>query len=146
MFSKACEYGVRAVIYIWSHSKEEKKLGVKEICKEIDAPEYFTAKVLQSLAKQGIISSTKGPNGGFFIDKDQEELRLIDLVIAIDGNGIFEGCGLGLKLCSEENPCPIHNEFKDVRDRLSKMLTKMTLKDLSEEVNNGNATLSRIMG
>jgi Rrf2 family transcriptional regulator, iron-sulfur cluster assembly transcription factor len=62
MFSKACEYGIRAVIYIWAQTKEGKKLGVKDICKEIDAPEYFTAKILQSLARQSIISSSKGPN------------------------------------------------------------------------------------
>ena len=61
MFSKACEYGIRAVIYIWSKSADGVKLGVKEICKEIDTPEFFTAKILQSLAKQNLISSTKGP-------------------------------------------------------------------------------------
>ncbi len=145
MFSKACEYGIRAVIYIWSQSKDGKKLGVKDICKEIDAPEYFTAKVLQSLAKQQIISSTKGPNGGFYISPDQEQLRLIDLVIAIDGDAIFNGCGLGLKQCSATNPCPIHHEFKSVRDQLTDMLTQKTLRELAAEVAQGKATLSRII-
>ncbi|MFB9211247.1 RrF2 family transcriptional regulator [Echinicola jeungdonensis] len=143
MFSKACEYGIRAVIYIWSQSKQNKKLGVKDICKEIDAPEYFTAKVLQSLARQNVISSSKGPNGGFFIDKDQEQLRMIDLVIAIDGDGIFNGCGLGLKQCSEENPCPIHHDFKIVRDQLTRMLTEKSLKEVAAEVEEGHAILSR---
>ncbi|GGF50631.1 Rrf2 family transcriptional regulator [Echinicola marina] len=145
MFSKACEYGIRAMIYIWSQSKDGGKLGVRDICKEIDAPEYFTAKVLQSLAKKDMISSTKGPNGGFFINTAQENLRLIDLVIAIDGDSIFSGCGLGLKQCSAANPCPIHHEFKTVRDKLTNMLTKMTLKELAEEVSQGSATLSRLI-
>ena len=70
MFSKACEYGIRAVIYIWSQSEEGKKIGIKDISKEIDGPEFFTAKILQSLAKQGVVSSAKGPNGGFFIEKE----------------------------------------------------------------------------
>ncbi len=143
MFSKACEYGIRAVIYIWSQSKQNKKLGVKDICKEIDGPEYFTAKVLQSLARQNIISSSKGPNGGFYIDKDQEQLRLIDLVIAIDGDGIFKGCGLGLKQCNEDNPCPIHHDFKVVRDQLTQMLTEKSLKEVAAEVQEGHAILSR---
>ncbi|MFC4871458.1 RrF2 family transcriptional regulator [Negadavirga shengliensis] len=141
MFSKACEYGIRAVIYIWSQSREGRKLGVKDICKEIDAPEYFTAKILQSLARQGIISSAKGPNGGFYIDKEQEELCLIDLVVAIDGEKIFKGCGLGLKLCSEKNPCPIHNDFKIVRDGLTKLLKEKTIKALADEVSKGTAVL-----
>src|SRR5690606_11344144 len=66
MFSKACEYGIRAVIIIESYSKNNKKIGIKEICNGINAPEPFTAKILQNLRKLDIINSTKGPNGGFF--------------------------------------------------------------------------------
>jgi len=143
MFSKACEYGIRAVIYICSQSKHGKKLGVKDICKEIDAPEFFTAKVLQSLARKNIISSSKGPTGGFFISEDQEKFKAIDLVIAIDGDKIFRGCALGLKQCSESNPCPIHNEFKDIRESLTQMLTNKTIQELAAEVEKGEATLAR---
>jgi len=143
MFSKACEYGIRAVIFICSQSKFGKKLGVKDICKEIDAPEFFTAKVLQSLARKNIISSSKGPTGGFFISPEQEKLKAIDLVIAIDGDKIFRGCALGLKQCSESNPCPIHNQFKDIRESLTKMLTDKTIQELALEVENGQATLAR---
>src|SRR5690606_22997398 len=130
MFSKACEYGIRAVIYIWSQNGRGKKLGIKDICKEIDAPEFFTAKILQSLAKQGIISSAKGPNGGFYVEKNQGNLSLLDLVIAIDGDQIFEGCGLGLKVCSEDNPCPIHYQFKSIRTQLKAMLSSTSVRDL----------------
>ena len=142
MFSKACEYGIRAVIYIWSQNKRGIKLGVKDICKEIDAPEYFTAKILQSLAKQNLVSSTKGPNGGFYIDTDQEKMRLLDLVIAIDGDSLFKGCGLGLKHCSEQHPCPIHDEYKTIREGLTRLLSDKSLKELAEEVAAGKATLS----
>ncbi|MEX2514299.1 MAG: Rrf2 family transcriptional regulator [Cyclobacteriaceae bacterium] len=145
MFSKACEYGIRAVIYIWSQNKKGLKLGVKDICKEIDAPEYFTAKILQSLAKQNLVSSTKGPNGGFYIDADQENMRLLDLVIAIDGDRLFKGCGLGLKYCSEKHPCPIHYEYKAIRDGLTKLLSEKSLKAVAEEVASGKATLVTIL-
>src|SRR5690554_6297552 len=145
MFSKACEYGIRAVIYIWSQNNKGKKLGIKDISKEIDGPEFFTAKILQSLARQGIISSAKGPNGGFYIEKEQENLTLIDLVIAIDGDQIFTGCGLGLKQCSEESPCPIHHDFKSIRDQLGQMLRNKKIADLATEINSGAAILSRLM-
>ncbi len=144
MFSKACEYGIRAVIYIWSQNNKGKKLGIKDISKEIDGPEFFTAKILQSLARQGIISSAKGPNGGFYIEKEQENLTLIDLVIAIDGDQIFTGCGLGLKQCSEESPCPIHHDFKSIRDQLGQMLRNKKIADLATEINSGAAILSRL--
>lgn len=142
MFSKACEYGIRAVIYIWSQNNKGIKLGIKDICREIDAPEFFTAKILQSLAKQGIISSAKGPNGGFYIEKEQENLALIDLVTAIDGNQIFEGCGLGLKVCSEVNPCPIHYQFKSIREQLKTMLVGTSIKDLAGDLEKGNVFLT----
>src|SRR5690606_21409524 len=135
MFSKTCEYGIRAVIYIFSQNSKGKKLGIKDICKEIDAPEFFTAKILQSLAKQGIISSAKGPNGGFFMEKEQENLTLLDLVIAIDGDQIFTGCGLGLKQCSEISPCPIHNDFKVIRDQLAQMMSDKKIAELASEIN-----------
>lgn len=145
MFSKSCEYGIRAVIYIWSQNNSGKKLGIKDICKEIDAPEFFTAKILQSLAKQGIVSSAKGPNGGFYVEKHQVDLALIEVIRAIDGDKIFQGCGLGLKECSEINPCPIHHEFKTIRDQLAQMLKNTKISDLAIEIQNGNAILSRLI-
>lgn len=143
MFSKACEYGIRAVIYIWSQNSKGKKIGIKDTCKEIDAPEFFTAKILQSLVRKGVISSTKGPNGGFYIEKEQEKLTLFDLVKAIDGDQIFEGCGLGLKVCSEKNPCPIHYQFKSIRDQLKAMLGTTSIKDLADDLEKGTVFLSR---
>jgi Rrf2 family protein len=142
MFSKACEYGIRAVIYIWSQNRKGGKLGVKDICREIDAPEYFTAKILQSLARKDLLSSTKGPNGGFYISENQENMRLLDLVVAIDGDKLFNGCGLGLKQCSESYPCPIHDEYKSIRENLSKLLSDKTIKALAEEVSSGKSTLT----
>tara|TARA_R110002111_G_scaffold38524_2_gene73328 strand:- start:391 stop:831 length:441 start_codon:yes stop_codon:yes gene_type:complete len=146
MFSKACEYGIRAVIYLWSQNTKGIKLGVKDICREIDAPEFFTAKILQSLAKQDLVSSTKGPNGGFYINEDQENMRLLDLVKAIDGDKLFKGCGLGLKHCSEIHPCPIHDEYKKIRENLAKLLSDKTIKKLAEEVSSGKATLVSLLG
>ena len=146
MFSKACEYGIRAVIYLWSQNTKGVKLGVKDICKEIDAPEFFTAKILQSLAKQDLVSSTKGPNGGFYISEEQENMRLFDLVTAIDGDKLFKGCGLGLKQCSESHPCPIHDEYKKIRENLAKLLSDKTIKKLAEEVSSGKATLVSVLG
>lgn len=145
MFSKACEYGIRAVIYIWFQSKDGRKIGIRDICKEIDAPEFFTAKVLQTLSRLHMISSTKGPNGGFFIDEDQENIRLIDIVTAIDGDQLFTGCGLGLKVCSETNPCPIHDSFKSIRDQIREMLSQTTIRTLADDLESGKVFLKRMV-
>ncbi|ERM82251.1 hypothetical protein P872_18890 [Rhodonellum psychrophilum GCM71 = DSM 17998] len=146
MFSKTCQYGIRAVIYVCSKSRNSERVGVKEICQAIDAPEFFTGKILQMLAKNKIISSAKGPNGGFYIDEDQKGIALIDIVKAIDGDNLFIGCGLGLNKCSEINPCPMHHEFKVIRDNLKTILSNKSISVLAEEVENGSVTLNRLIG
>ena len=77
MFSKACEYAIRATIYIAVQSSQNLRVGLKNISKEIDSPEPFTAKILQQLSKNNIIESIKGPPGGFQIDKN--DMRKIQL-------------------------------------------------------------------
>lgn len=105
MISKACKYGIRATIFIASRGSENAKPGVKEIAKEIDAPEAFTAKILQSLNRHGIITSIKGPYGGFYCEKLQLSFPVINIIEAIDGLSFFKECGLGLKQCSDLHPC-----------------------------------------
>lgn len=142
MFSKACEYGIRAVIIIESYSKNNKKIGIKEICNGINAPEPFTAKILQNLRKLDIINSTKGPNGGFFIEKDKD-IKLIEIVLAIDGDNIITKCGLGIKECSELKPCPIHADFKPTRESLKQVLEKTSVRQVTEDMDKGLSFLKK---
>ncbi|SMD46210.1 transcriptional regulator, BadM/Rrf2 family [Aquiflexum balticum DSM 16537] len=145
MFSKACQYGIKSVIYIWKQSQIGQKVGAKEIAAFVDAPEPFTAKVLQELVRKKIIGSQKGPTGGFYAGKEHEQFTLKDLVHVIDGDELFSGCGLGLKQCSEDNPCPLHHEIKKIRIDLVHMLTEKSLKQLAEEVENGETVLARLV-
>lgn len=146
MFSKACEYAIRAIVFIATQTKNERKAGIKEICAEIDAPQHFTAKILQSLSRDGIISSQKGPSGGFYLNARQSRTKLIDVVHAVDGDKIFTGCGLGLLNCSDKKPCAIHDQFKTVRDELLHMLSNTFLSQLAEEIESGSAVLGNSIG
>lgn len=131
MFSKSCEYGLRAVIFIAEQSTENKKVGVKEIVEAIGSPEAFTAKILQLLTKKGILDSIKGPYGGFRIPKARlKEITLSKIVAVLDGDTIYTGCGLGLKQCDANSPCPLHHKFVDIRSRLKVMLETNTLHDI----------------
>ncbi|WP_426479133.1 RrF2 family transcriptional regulator [Chryseobacterium sp. CBSDS_008] len=122
MFSKTCEYAIRALIYIAQKSKDGSRIGIKDIASGIDSPEYFIAKILQDLSRKGFVQSAKGPNGGFYMDDNNLGLSVADIVREIDGDKLFSGCGLGLKECSETHPCPIHNEFKHIRQAIQVML------------------------
>ncbi|WP_366935566.1 Rrf2 family transcriptional regulator [Chitinophaga sp.] len=127
IFSKTCEYAMRAVFYVAQRSHEGYKVGIKEIAEQINSPEPFLAKILQRLSKEGLIQSVKGPNGGFYFDAASLNRPLADIVTAVDGNAIFTGCGLGLTYCSEANPCPLHEEFKKVRNQITYMLNNTTI-------------------
>ena len=142
MFSKTCEYAIRATIYIANGSNEGTRVGLKDIAKNINSPEAFTAKILQKLVKDDLVSSVKGPNGGFSLSKkQQEEVFLVDVVRCIDGSHTYNGCGLGLSQCSEETPCPIHFQFKEVRTRLKHMLENTNIVALLEELEKGETFL-----
>jgi Rrf2 family iron-sulfur cluster assembly transcriptional regulator len=144
MISKACQYALRAVIFLASKADDKIKLNVKQIAKEIDAPEAFTAKTLQLLNKHKIITSLKGPYGGFFIEDYQMDTPIIDIVHAIDGLQIFTACGLGLKQCSAAHPCAFHDIYTILRNSLQKAFEKTTIRKLAKKIENGTHFLSGI--
>lgn len=142
IFSKTCEYGLRAVIFIAQKSEQEEKVGVKEIAHHIGSPEHFLAKILQSLSKQGLIQSTKGPKGGFYLPPSALNMSLAKIVEAIDGDQLFKGCAMGLRHCSSKRPCPLHDEFGVIRNNISIMLHKTTIGQFNEELFNGTFSLN----
>ena len=120
------------MIFIAQKSKAGYRVGIKEIAISIGAPEYFIAKILQGLSRNGLVQSLKGPTGGFYLHGESPWCSIADIVKAIDGDKLFIGCGLGLKNCSTIQPCPIHNEFKKVREDLYKMLQVAKIGDFSK--------------
>ena len=131
MFSKSCEYGLRATIYIAQQSNLDQKVGLKHIAKAVNSPEAFTAKILQSLTKNNIVTSIKGPYGGFVIEHIKlKKITLSDIVKVLDGDTIYTGCGLGLEQCDANSPCPLHYKFVEIRESLKKMLEDNTLYDI----------------
>jgi len=138
MFSKACEYGIRATIYIAKNSVEDRRVSLRDIACKIASPEAFTAKILQQLVHHNIIYSVKGATGGFEMQKEKmNALTLIQIVKAMDGEHIFHGCVMGLSACSESHPCPVHTKFNEIRDQLKAMLERTSIYDLSQGVETG---------
>jgi Rrf2 family protein len=144
MFSKTCEYAIRATLLLAGHSLAGKRVNVKEVANATASPTAFTAKVLQQLCKGGIVQSMQGKQGGFEICEEQmKNIRLSHIVALIDGDQVFTGCGLGLPACNELKPCPIHQHFATVRNELRNMLETTTLFDLAIGLNNGQTYLKR---
>jgi len=138
MFSKACEYGIRALTVIAKEGEKGQKVGIKDVCKMAQTPESFTAKILQNLVRQGILNSQKGPSGGFYMTKNLSDITLYEIVVAIDGPDVFHKCGLGLPECNAKQPCPLHTKFEIVRDELNAMCKTSTLESLVGELETNN--------
>lgn len=142
MFSKACEYAIRATLCIASRASGNDRIGVTEIAARIDSPEAFTAKLLQKLVHAGIVLSIKGHGGGFHMPEPlTKKVVLQDIVDTIDGNNVYTRCALGLPQCSSTKPCPLHEEFEQVRFRLSEMLGRTTIHDLVTSLGDGRHVL-----
>jgi len=143
MFSKTCEYAIRALIYIAQQTKDGSRIGIKLIAKGIDSPEYFIAKILQDLSRKGYVQSAKGPNGGFYLSEQNKKTSLLEIVREMDGNKLFEGCGLGLKECSSEHPCPIHDQYKYVKEKINLILETSIISDMAEKLDEQLAFLRK---
>ena|SRR5690554_1116830 len=144
MFSKACEYAIRATLHIAQESLKGRRVGLKEIAKAIDSPVAFTAKILQILSRNNIVQSLKGPTGGFEIEHGQiAHTKLSQIVFAIDGDKIYQGCGLGLSKCDAEKPCPVHFQFVAIRDEMQRMLEETSVLELAEGLEEGLTFLKR---
>ena len=142
MFSKACEYAIKSVIFIAQEALAGRKTNVKQISEATNAPESFVAKILQPLSKKGILLSNKGKQGGFSIDLDKlEQINLIEIVLLTDGPDILTRCAFGLEKCSSEKPCPFHFKYKPIREGLKASLSEISIYDMALKTEQGEAFL-----
>jgi Rrf2 family transcriptional regulator, iron-sulfur cluster assembly transcription factor len=134
MLSNSCRYAIRAVIYLANQPRTAGKTGIKKISSDLDLPTPFLAKILQQLSKQKILSSSKGPHGGFSMLKDPQKVKLIDIVNTIDGHDVFTNCVMHNGSCqggnAEQRKCPLHDDYESSRKELIKLFSNKTINDL----------------
>jgi Rrf2 family transcriptional regulator, iron-sulfur cluster assembly transcription factor len=134
MLSNSCRYGIRAVIYLACQSLSNGMTGIKKISKDLDLPTPFLAKILQQLAKQKILSSSKGPHGGFALLMDPKKITLLDIVNSIDGKDVFTNCVMHNTSCDcvekDKKHCPLHEDYQKTRSELINLFSNKTIHDL----------------
>ena len=146
MLAKSTEYAIRALVFVQLRNWEGKRPGVVEIAKEIEAPPAFSAKILQTLTRHRLLDSAKGRGGGFFFNDEQKKLTLYQVIHVMEGDACFHRCGFGLKSCNNDNPCPLHEQYKEVRDKFFDIVQEETIQSLSEKIKKGEAVLNRGIG
>lgn len=142
MLSNTSRYAIRAVIYLALNNEANAKIGIKQISQDLAIPTPFLGKILQTLAKHKMLASTKGPHGGFSIEKNAYDISLMDIVEIIDGIDSFNNCILGLRTCTkEENHCPIHQNYATIRENLKDLFQTENIGELANRIRESNSSL-----
>jgi Rrf2 family protein len=142
MFKKETEYALRGLVYIQIQNARGYRPGIAEIAKEIETPQFYMGKILQRLAKQGLVQSAKGKGGGFYFDQNKPELILKEVIQFTEGTDFFSSCAFGLKKCSDDNPCPMHERFVHIRESISQMVTQESIQSFANKILNGHASIN----
>lgn len=142
MLSQACKYAIRALLYLGVESTIENKIGSKKIAEELEVPKPFLAQLLRNLATKKLISSVKGPGGGFYMEDSNLKKNIWDVIVLIDGEGKFDECYLGLQKCDDAHPCPVHHLHSPFKEKIIKDFKEKTVSDYVDEIRSKGTLLS----
>ena len=145
ILSNTCKYAIRATIYLALKEDKDQKIGIKKISEDLDIPTPFLGKILQNLVKHKVLSSTKGPHGGFGLEKDPADISLLEIIDIIDGLDMFYECLIGLPTCRDHDPnfvpCPINKKFRPISKQLYELFQNETIANLKEEIENSDGEI-----
>lgn len=144
MLSKTCSYAIRAALYIAVH-QDRQFIPIRDISEKLSVSFHFLTKILQILTGRNILVSFRGPNGGIALARSANDIMLAELVEAVDGLAIFNNCVLGLGLCDENNPCPVHEHWTFVRKNCRTFFETTSLQFLVDEIEKKGLRLSEIL-
>jgi Rrf2 family iron-sulfur cluster assembly transcriptional regulator len=129
IYSQSSKYAIRAFVNLASQPDGQYAM-VKNIAEEEQIPSHFLAKILQQIARKGLLKSSKGPTGGFCLKVPANKLKLIDIIDAVDGLNNFTACAGGLPECNSATACSLCARWKPVHSRIMVFLGKTTIADL----------------
>lgn len=132
LLSRACEYGIQAVLYLAKH-REAPYISIKEIAERNNISFHFLGKILQTLTQKGLLISYKGPKGGVQLAKSPAKITVLQVVEAIDGLDFFQKCVIGMPACGDEAPCALHTKWGKIRQEIYEMLSDKSIAQLLEE-------------
>lgn len=134
LFSKSCEYAIQALLYLAHKEGDGQPVLLREISDALHIPHHFLNKVLQQLTRDGILVSVRGVSGGFSFGRHSTEITLGDVVKAIDGDQFLGQCILGFPGCADNNPCPVHDQWKRAKQIILSIMSTKSIAELSKQM------------
>lgn len=142
MISNSSKYALMGVLYLAVNSSKKQKVAAKDLSGNTGVPQAYLSKLMQELARHNLISSTRGPKGGFYLTDKNQEVRLIDIINVIDGDYRLTTCILSLHKCDTEHPCPLHHLVGDTKSKFVQHLEETKVQDLVTDIKEGKSFLS----
>jgi Rrf2 family protein len=131
IYSTTCSYAIRAMCRLTA-IRPQGYVRIQEVCEGSELPSYFVAKIFRDLVRAELLVSAKGRGGGFALARPADKIRLYDIVEAVDGVKQYTQCVVGLAKCDDKQPCPQHDQFKPIRQRILNYLSQTTLSQMTE--------------
>lgn len=127
--TRETDYAIRCVLYL--SRKEDSIIMADEISRAMSVPKSFLAKILQKLAKAGVVTSFRGVKGGFRLAKKPKQITLLDIIEAIEGPAAMNRCAVDASLCNFSSTCAVHPVWVKLRRIVEDYLRKTDFKALS---------------
>ena len=127
--TKKADYGLMALKYLAEHSGHA-SLSAKDIAEAYRIPPQLLAKILQQLAREGLLRSHAGMNGGYTLARAPESITAFEVIRIIDGPLFITSCVTDSGICDLTNSCTIKEPLARVNDSISDVLKKIRISDL----------------
>ncbi len=141
LLSKACEYGLRAALYL-AVVPAGTNVPIRSVSEALGLPYPFLAKIVQTLAQQGVVVSTRGAAGGIALARPARDITMLSIIRAVDGDEVLTQCVLGLPGCGAQKPCPLHAQWAATRASIIEMFEHATLAEMAERIQAGDVRLA----
>lgn len=125
-YSKTSQYALKALAYLVKHP--ESACLAEDIAQQENIPKPFLSKILQELTREKILNSTRGRGGGYVLARDPKSITFYEVISVFDKMADeMKICAIGNNECSDENPCDVHEQYKELLEHVNKFLESITL-------------------
>ncbi|MEW5789189.1 MAG: Rrf2 family transcriptional regulator [Pseudomonadota bacterium] len=140
IFSRSSQYAIQALVVLASEPAGSHVL-CRSLADQLDLPLPYLSKLMQEFSRRGIVGSTRGRQGGYYMMRDARDLNLMEIMTVVGGEKATKECFLGFKECSDETACAMHCNWRPVKEKLFELLKEQNLSNLVDAVRKGRCEL-----